>query len=409
MSRLSYLYMQLESAWLSLYTVRFRSLLAGLGITIGVAAVILVIAVGEGSRKKILDQIQSLGSNLLVVNPGPSKISPGITASATTLKLADAEALEQKLGRKVIVSPEVYGQVLVAKGNLARNAPLMGVAADFFRARNFYPGQGRTFNQSEDKSMRKVCLLGFGLASELFPRQQPVDKKVRIHGMEFQVIGVLEPKGDFGWFHPDQLVLVPLRVAQRQILGIDYLNSIVVKVLSREQMQELSEDIVRILRAQHRLSPRLSKDWLDFNIISQSELIKAFNKVNRTFTSLLVSIAVISLLVGGIGIMNIMLANLSERTGEIGIRKAVGATRVDILEQFLFEALTLTMTGAGMGILLGFGVSALLDKLSPWQTLISGWSVLVAAGFAAAVGLIFGIYPAWRASGLDPIEALRRE
>jgi len=311
MSRLGYIHMQLESAWLSLSMARFRSFLAGLGVTIGVAAVILVIGVGEGSRKKILDQIQSLGSNLLVINPGAASTGPAANA--------------------------------------------------------------------------------------------------RVNGVEYEVIGVLEPKGDFGWFHPDQLVLAPLRLAQRQILGIDYVHAITVKVFSGRAMQDARDEIVRVLRVKHRLNPVLGKDQLDFNVVSQTELIQAFNKVNRTFTSLLASIAVISLLVGGIGIMNIMLANLSERIGEIGIRKAVGARRTDILWQFMFESLTITTAGAGLGVLLGIAAAVMLENVSSWQTEIRAWSVLAGVGFASLVGLAFGIYPAWRASGLDPMEALRKE
>ena len=405
--RLSYFYMQLESAWLSLYTVRFRSLLAGLGITIGVAAVILVIAVGEGSRRKILDQIQSLGSNLLVVNPGSARA--GSQNKAAYLKNEDAEIIRRKLGKSAIISPEVYGQVSVSRASLTRNATLLGAQPDFFRARNFYPSQGRPFMEGEDQAMRKVCLLGSELARQLFPAMDPVDKMVRINGDEYLVVGVLEPKGDFGWFHPDQLVVVPLSLAQKQVLGIDHLHSITVGVFSSKEMQEVNEEITMILRGRHRLSPKLPKDQLDFNIISQTELIKAFNKVNRTFTSFLAGIAVISLLVGGIGIMNIMLANLSERVGEIGIRKAVGAKRTDILWQFLLESLTLTMAGAALGVILGVAISVLLDMTGQWQTELRAWSMLVAAGFAIMVGLIFGIYPAWRASGLDPIEALRKE
>ena len=405
--RFSYFYMQLESAWLSLYTVRFRSLLAGLGITIGVAAVILVIAVGEGSRRNILDQIQSLGSNLLVINPGSAKISP--QNKTTYLKNEDAEIIRRKLGKSAVISPEVYGSVQLSRAGLTRNAPLMGVEPDFFRARNFYPSKGRPFMDGEDKAMRKVCLLGSELSRQLFPAMDPIDKMVRINSDEYLVIGVLEPKGDFGWFHPDQLVIVPLSLAQRQVLGIDHLHSITVRVFSSKEMQEVNEEITMILRGRHRLSPKLPKDQLDFNIISQTELIRAFNKVNRTFTSLLVGIAVISLLVGGIGIMNIMLANLSERVGEIGIRKAVGAKRTDILWQFLLESLTLTMAGAALGVILGVAMAVLIDLTGQWQTELRAWSMLVAAGFAIVVGLIFGIYPAWRASGLDPIAALRKE
>ncbi len=398
-------WMMLISALRSLRAHAFRSLLTMLGIVIGVAAVITVLAIGQGSRAKVLAQIESLGSNLLYIQPGPAGMQHGRKAG---LSIVEAERVSSIPG-VIRVSPELLGSVEAGFRERRIQATVLGGTSDFSRVRNFRVARGRFFTSREDKQLKKVCVLGSRVAERLLEGRWFEGQTISLDGISYQVLGVLETKGEMGWFQPDQLIIVPLSTARRRLLATDDIDNITVKCASAEVMPQVSDDIVRILRKAHRTDPARDKDQLNFHLLDQREHIRTFSKINRTFTALLGSLAGVALLVGGIGIMNIMLVSVTERTSEIGIRKAVGARQVDILMQFLIEALCLSLVGAGLGVGLGIFFAGLLSGYGQWQTVVQAQSVLLAVAFGLGVGLIFGLYPAFRAARLDPIQALRSE
>jgi putative ABC transport system permease protein len=272
--------------------------------------------------------------------------------------------------------------------------------------RNFKAVAGRYFNQSEEKAASKVCLLGQTVVDNLFPNQDPIGKTIRIAGQSFTVLGILEAKGQSGWQNPDDQIIVPLSTAQRRLFGVDFLSQITVKVVNEQKMDEAFLDIERILRREHRL--REDQDN-DFMIRNQADIITTFQETQQTFTFLLAGIAAVSLVVGGIGIMNIMIVSVTERTREIGIRKAIGARKRDIMWQFLIESVTLSVTGGFLGIGLGVLASYLITTYGNLTPLISVSSIIVSFTFASIVGIVFGLYPAWKAAMADVIEALRYE
>ncbi len=403
------LFINVSTALDSLVAHSLRSCLTTLGIVIGVAAVILVMAVGEGSRREVLSQIQALGSNLLVVRPGPAHAAGTEVFRTDTLKLADAEAIAREFSQVQGVSPEVIGSGRVRFRDRILSVVILGTSEEFPLIRNFRLAQGRFFYPAENQARRKVCVIGSQVREKLFRGSMPEHSWIELNGVRYLVLGAFESKGDWGWFHPDEMVVVPLLTAQTRVLGINHLHSIVIRYAESAKVKALRKNITRLLRRRHRLSQNLPEDELDFHILSQKEILEAFIKVSRTFNALLISIACTALLVGGIGIMNIMLVSVAERVPEIGIRKAVGARRLDILAQFLTEAVILSMFGAGLGVAVGFLAGAWVSSISEFTAVVRPEAVALAVGFGLIVGLVFGIYPAWRASRLDPIEALRRE
>ncbi len=386
-----------------------RSGLTTLGVIIGVAAVILVIALGEGSRREVLSQIEALGSNLLIVSPGPAHARGMQTFRTDTLTLSDAEAIAREIPEVLAVSPEVIGSARARVGDRVLNVIILGATTDFPFVRNFRIAEGRFFSPAENDSRRKVCVTGSQVRKKLFKDKIPEKAWIELNGMRFNVVGVFEPKGDLGWFHTDEMVVMPLLTAQTHMLGINHLHGIDIRYEESARVNVLSRKVTRLLRRRHRLGPDLPENELDFHILNQKELLETFAKVSRTLTALLVSIAGTALVVGGIGIMNIMLVSVAERVPEIGMRRAVGARRIDILMQFLTEAVVLSMLGAALGVGAGFLAGEWVSRYSEFKAVVVPGAVLLAVGFGVAVGLVFGIYPAWRASRLDPIEALRRE
>ncbi len=395
----------LAGALSSLALHPLRSLLTILGVVTGVAAVIAVIAAGEGSRRSVAAQIEVLGSRLLIVLPGPASGGRGRTDSLT---LSDAAALEEEIGG-VVASPEVIANLEVRAGGKSFNAPVVGAAPGFIKARNFKPARGRFFSPAEDRGRAKVAVIGPAASRRLFGDLDPVGKTFKLSGHNFRVIGTFESKGDMGWFHPDQLVVTPLQTAMTRVIGTDHLHAIAVLCPSQDDMSSVEERLVSLLRRRHRLPPGAGKDRLDFHVIDQREMIEAFAGVNKTLTALLISLAAVALVTGGVGIMNIMLVSVTERTPEIGIRKAVGASGLDIFHQFLAEAVILSGAGAVLGVGLGAAVSELVSGWGNWEAVISARAIVLSASAALVTGLAFGIYPAIRAASLEPVRALRSE
>ncbi|HXG39015.1 MAG TPA: ABC transporter permease [Bacteroidota bacterium] len=393
----------------ALVSNKLRALLTMLGIIIGVAAVITMIAIGEGAQKAVIDRIQALGSNLLFISPGAQR-GGGVVViqfgSSQRLMNKDADAVAQRASSVEAVVPEFSRNAQVKFENRNWNTRIVGTTPEYEWVRNFKAVEGRYFTHSEEKAASKVCLLGQTVVDNLFPNIDPIGQTIRIAGQSFTVLGVLESKGQSGWQNPDDQIIVPLSTAQRRLFGVDFLSQITVKVANEQKMDEAFLDIERILRREHRL--REDQDN-DFMIRNQADIISTFQETQQTFTFLLAGIAAVSLVVGGIGIMNIMIVSVTERTREIGIRKAIGARKRDIMWQFLIESVTLSVTGGCLGIGLGVLASYLITTYGNLTPLISLSSIVVSFTFASAVGIVFGLYPAWKAAMADVIEALRYE
>jgi putative ABC transport system permease protein len=393
----------------ALVSNKLRALLTMLGIIIGVAAVITMIAIGEGAQKAVIDRIQALGSNLLFISPGAQRGGGVVVIQFGTsqrLMNKDADAVVQRASSVEAVVPEFSRNAQVKFENRNWNTRIVGTIPEYEWVRNFKTVEGRYFTHSEEKAASKVCLLGQTVVDHLFPNQDPIGQTIRIAGQSFTVLGILESKGQSGWQNPDDQIIVPLSTAQRRLFGVDFLSQITVKVANEQKMDEAFLDIERILRREHRL--REDQDN-DFMIRNQADIITTFQETQQTFTFLLAGIAAVSLVVGGIGIMNIMIVSVTERTREIGIRKAIGARKRDIMWQFLIESVTLSVTGGCLGIGLGVLASYLITTYGNLTPLISASSIIVSFTFASVVGIVFGLYPAWKAAMANVIEALRYE
>lgn len=389
---------------------KMRAALTMLGIIIGVGAVITMVALGEGAQQAVTARIQALGSNLLFVSPGSAR-SGHVTLTAGSrinLHRKDVEAVLAQCEEILDVVPEFSRGAQVKYANRNWNTRITGTTPNYGEVRNVQVVAGRYFTAQEEAARARVCLIGSTVRDNLFGSDEdPIGKTLRIGRMNFQIIGVLETKGQTGgWMNPDDQVLIPLATAQMRLFGVDFITNSSMKVADAMLMDKAFYNVERVLRRQHRLRDTQDND---FNIRNQADIISTFEETSRTFTSLLAGIAGVSLLVGGIGIMNIMLVSVTERTREIGIRKAVGARRRDILVQFLMEALALSLTGGLIGVTVGVAASSLLARLAAWNTLISIESIGVSFLFAAAVGVVFGLYPARRAALQDTIVALRYE
>jgi putative ABC transport system permease protein len=393
----------------SLLRHKTRALLTMLGIIIGVGAVIAMVAVGQGASAAVESQIASLGTNVLIVFPASMShggVSTGAGA-AVTLTLEDMNAIREQAPAVAAISPTARAQRQVVAGNLNWSTSIQGGNTEFFRIRDWRIDAGESFTEQDVRTGTKVCLLGKTVADNLFPGQDPVGQTIRIAKLPFRVIGTLGAKGQNAMGQDqDDIIIAPFATVQRKILGIDFVNMFVLSAGTKDQIPDAQAQVTEILRARHRLLPW---DDDDFTIRNQSEIASAASATTGIMTTLLGSIASVSLLVGGIGIMNIMLVSVTERTREIGIRIAIGARRRDILQQFLMEAIMLSVVGGLVGVALGLGVSKLISAFAGWPVFVSPGSVAVAFFFSAAIGMFFGFYPARKASGLSPIDALRYE
>ncbi len=390
----------------SLMANKMRSFLSMLGIIIGVGAVISMLALGAGAQARVMEQMSAMGTNLLLVRSGQSGQRGVRTTTAQTLTVEDALAIVDEVPEVAAAAPDVSGKVQAKYLNKNANTTLTGANVPYFDIRNYTVAAGRTFTESEAEGMAKVAVLGADAAKNLFEDADPLGETIKVNGMNFRVVGVLKAKGDQGWFNPDDQVLVPYTTAMKQVLGLDHLRGINVQVADGANVQEAETAVAKVLRTRHRLRPGQEDD---FHVRNQAEMLEAASTMTQTFTILLGGIASISLVVGGIGIMNIMLVTVTERTREIGVRKAIGARDRDILRQFLFEALLMSGLGGLMGVAAGSGVSAAISRLTQFGTIIEISSVLLALSFSAGVGIFFGYYPARRAARLNPIESLRYE
>lgn len=397
------------SAILSLRANLMRSLLTMLGIIIGVGAVITTVALGEGAQVSVKENLQKLGSNLLFVRPG-SQMSGGIvisTGSSITLTEEDAIAIKQKAKFIESLSPESRRGVQAKFGNKNWNTTVVGVYPEYESVRNATLSAGRWFADADNKAMNAVCVIGPTVAQNLFERgTNPIGQTIRVNNIGFQVVGVLEEKGSSGWQNPDDQILAPLNTVQKRLTGASWISGITIKVTSEDKMNDALVEVEQILRKQHRLRNEQDND---FTIRNQSDLVSAFSETSKILAFLLTSVAIVSLVVGGIGIMNIMLVTVTERTREIGIRKAIGAKKRDILLQFLIESTVLALLGGVIGILVGIGVSKFLGSVSSFRTVISLEPILISFLFSGLVGIFFGLYPAQKAASSDTIEALRYE
>ncbi|HET7746059.1 MAG TPA: ABC transporter permease [Vicinamibacteria bacterium] len=390
---------------------KIRSALTMLGVIIGVASVIAMIALGSGARAAIDEQIQNQGTNVIFVSAGSFGRGPGAVrggaGSITTLTLEDARAIQEQVPTVARVSPMVRGRAQVVAGNQNWNTQVEGGTEDYVAIRNWRIASGENFTARDVLLADKVCLLGATVAETLFQDQDPVGQIVRIRNLPFRVVGVLARKGQGQWGQDqDDVILAPYTTLQKKLLGITYLHQVFVSAASTDAVERTAVEVTRLLRQRHRSA---SPEEDDFTVRTVEEMAATRVEMARTMTLLLMSVASVSLLVGGIGIMNIMLVSVTERTREIGLRMAVGARTRDILRQFLAEAIGLSVVGGAAGVLLGVLVSRGLTGGLGWPTMVTPAAIAIAFAFSAAVGVFFGYYPARKAANLDPIEALRYE
>jgi putative ABC transport system permease protein len=391
-----------------------RSALTTLGVVIGVAAVVTMTSVGLGAQKMVEDQISSMGSNMIIVQPGNSRGPGGFVnqgqGANISLEAADGKAIKDTIPDVAAVSSAVRGGgQLSGEGTNWFTPQIMGVEKDYLTVRDLTLASGRNF--TDEDARRSVLIIGQTVASNLFGESDPLGRRIRVGRVPFEVIGVLTPKGQSATGQDqDDLIIGPLQPVRSRVIGRrirgDAVQNIFIKAASEDKIEPVQEAVTNLLRERHKIQPGQDDD---FAIQNMSSILEARTATTKTFTILLSAVAGVSLVVGGVGIMNIMLVAVTERTREIGLRMAIGAKRSDILAQFTLEAVALSMIGGVIGLILGIAGAFLMGGVGGWPTAIPPWAPLLSMGFSVGIGLVFGVYPSWRAAQLDPIEALRRD
>lgn len=397
--------------FISITTNKVRSSLTILGIVIGIASVIVMIAIGRGAQNSISSEIAKIGSNLLTIRPGSQRV-PGQQVSqgqgsAQSLEMADVALIEESVEAVKAVAPVVSGSYqIIAAGNNTRTSTT-GTTPNYTQVKSIEIEEGAFFTDNQVTKLSRVAVLGPDTASDLFgENENTVGKKITIKGVNFTVIGVTVSKGSSGFGSQDDVIYVPIKTAQQYLVGDKYLSTIEIQINSQEEMTVAENEIESLLLAKHKID---DVEDADFRIMNQADIIETASSITGTLTVLLGAVAGISLVVGGIGIMNMMLTTVTERTREIGLRKAIGAKAEDITKQFLYESIVLTFFGGTIGIILGYGISLGVKQFIGLDTQVSGFSVVLAFGVSTLIGIVFGYYPAKRAAKLNAIEALRYE
>jgi putative ABC transport system permease protein len=403
----------LATVWLGLSTHKLRSFLTILGVVIGVASVITLMSVGKGAQASILSNIESIGTDLVTVRPGAFMFGGVRGGMSETLTMEDAEAIAEQVPNVSAVAPTYSSNLQVIVGSENMNSSITGVNPEYWDVQNLEIASGNFFHEEEYKRGSKVAVIGSNVAETLFGNSDPVGQRMRMGSLIFTVTGVLESEGGgFPGMSADDAIYIPLTAMQQAVAqprtaqGEKVVSSIALTVTEEELAEQVVDDITSLLRDRHRLGPGTDDD---FNIMSTQEMAQMMTETTNTLTLLLGAIAAIALLVGGIGVMNIMLVSVLERTREIGIRKALGAREADIWSQFLIEAALLTFAGGVIGVIFGWGISTLIEAMGIMTTMVSADIVILAVSVSIGIGLFFGFYPAWNASRLNPIEALRSE
>lgn len=393
----------------ALFSHKLRTALATLGVVIGVCSVIVMVAIGEGAQREVLSKIQAMGTDLVIVSSGQVKVIAGRrrqTGNVTTLTLRDLKAVGEEARQIRAVAPSQGRKMLVRYEAVSTTTTIDGTTQEILPIRNLRLRSGRFFTEEENRTLQRVAVLGKTAAGNLFEGRDPVGESVRIGKVTFEVIGVLDEKGtDLVGNDQDDVIFVPVDTALRRLFNITYINTLFIQAGNSERIEAAATEVAALLRERHRLEGKPD----DFTVQSQTEILEAERETSRTFTNLLSAVAAISLLVGGVGILAVMLMTIKERTREIGVRRAVGALRRDVLVQFVVESLFLGVSGGIVGILLGIALAISAAHFTNWPMSLSLPALALAFSFSAAIGLLFGVYPAAKAARLDPIEALRAE